>query len=126
MTAPWDRFEAGAMGFDHRAHLQLAFEAVEHDDAATVLPDIERALRRVATAHGHPERYHATLTAFWLWVVQERRARRPDLAFEPWLASNADLLEARALPRRYYRANTLADPVARRVFVLPDAGLEHP
>ena len=118
--APWDRFAAGHMGFSHRAHLRLAYEALREHDAGTALPRIDAALRTVAAAHGHPERFHATLTALWLLVVQERLARAPTDDFEAFLAANEDLLDARALPRRYYREATLDDPVARRVFVLPD------
>lgn len=117
---PWERFATGRMGFDHRAHLQMAYEALREHDVGTALVGTEAALRRVAAEHGHPEKFHATLTALWMLVVGERLARAPELGFEAFLAANEDLLDARALPRRYYREGTLDDPVARRVFVLPD------
>jgi hypothetical protein len=125
-AAPWDRFASGAMGLHHRAHLQLAFESLRSGDAITVLPHIERALRTVATAHGHPQRVHVTLTALWLLVVQERMARAPTDDFPALLAANPDLLDAHDLPLRYYRSATLADPLARRIFVLPDRGVPMP
>jgi hypothetical protein len=118
--APWDRFASGAMGLDHRAHLRLAFESLRLGDALRVLPCIERALATVAAAHGQPGKLHVTLTALWLLVVQERMAREPTASFEALLARNPDLLDARGLPHRYYREATLADPLARRTFVLPD------
>ncbi|MCX4245331.1 hypothetical protein [Paraliomyxa miuraensis] len=110
------------MGTSHRAHLRLAYESLCHGDATTVLPHVDRALRRLATAHGHPEKVHLTLTALWLLVVQERMARVPAPSFEALLAAHPDLLDARALPLRYYHESTLADPLARRIFVLPDRG----
>lgn len=117
---PWDRFASGAMGTSHRAHLLLAYESLRIDDALTVLPHVVSALRALATAHGQPQKVHTTLTALWLFVVQERMARDPSASFEALLARNPDLLDARGLPLRYYREATLADPLARRTFVLPD------
>lgn len=121
-AAPWERFASGSMGTSHRAHLQLAFESLRSHDALTVLPHVERALRAVATAHGQPQKLHVTLTALWLFVVQERMARGAVAGFDAFLAQNPDLLDARGLPLRYYHEATLADPLARRTFVLPDRG----
>jgi hypothetical protein len=121
-AAPWERFARGAMGTSHRAHLQLAFESLRLHDALTVLPHVEQALRALATAHGQTQKLHVTLTALWLFVVQERMARSPAAAFDALLAQNPDLLDSRGLPLRYYHEATLADPLARRTFVLPDRG----
>lgn len=120
---PWDRFARGELGLDHRAHLRLAFESLHTSDALQVLPHIERALAQVAAAHGVPHKLHVTLTALWLLVVQERLARDPTASFDAFLSRHPDLLDARGLPLRYYREATLADPFARRTFVLPDRGL---
>lgn len=119
-ATPWERFASGAMGTSHRAHLLLAYESLARHDALTVLPHVEGALRALATAHGQPQKLHVTLTALWLLVVQERMAHSPDASFEALLADNPDLLDARGLPLRYYREATLAAPLARRTFVLPD------
>lgn len=119
-TTPWDRFASGAMGTSHRAHLLLAYESLARHDALTVLPHVEGALRALATAHGQPQKLHVTLTALWLLVVQERMAHSPHASFEALLADNPDLLDAHGLPLRYYREATLAAPLARRTFVLPD------
>lgn len=120
---PWDRFASGSMGTSHRAHLRLAYESLRLHDALTVLPHVERALRALTTAHGQPGKLHVTLTALWLFVVQERMARDEGAGFDTLLACNPDLLDARGLPLRYYREATLADPLARRTFVLPDHGV---
>jgi hypothetical protein len=122
-AAPWDRFASGSMGTSHCAHLRLAYESLRLHDALTVLPHVERALRALATAHGQPGKLHVTLTALWLFVVQERMARDAPAGFDTFLARNPDLLDARGLPLRYYREATLADPLARRTFVLPDRGV---
>lgn len=121
-STPWACFASGAMGTCHSAHLRLAYESLVRHDALTVLPHVVDALRALATAHGQPQKLHVTLTALWLFVVQERMARDPADGFDTFLSRNPDLLDARGLPLRYYRAETLADPFARRTFVLPDRG----
>lgn len=119
-AAPWDRFACGAMGTSHVAHLRLAYESLLLHDALAVLPHVLGALEALATAHGQARRLHVTLTALWLLVVQERMARGPVSGFDALLVHNPDLLDARGLPLRYYREATLALPLARRTFVLPD------
>lgn len=117
---PWRRFAAGTMGFGHRGHLQLTFEVLREHDAFEALPVMARQLRALAAAHGAPDKYHATITGLWMLVVQERMQRGAGEDFEAFLAANEDLLDARGLPRRYYRAATLETELARRIFVLPD------
>lgn len=121
-ATPWERFAAGSMGTSHRAHLRLAYESLVDHDALAALPHVLRALERVAAAHGQPQKLHVTLTALWLLVVQERVARHPGVTLEALLDHHPDLLDAHGLPLRYYRAQTLAEPLARRTFVLPDRG----
>lgn len=123
MPTPWDRFASGAMGTSHRAHLRLAYESLQLHEATTALALVEHALHTLATAHGQPHELHATLTALWLLVVQERMARTPTTSFEAFVDAHPELLDARGLPLRYYRETTLADPLARRIFILPDRGV---
>ncbi|MEM9461857.1 MAG: hypothetical protein AAGF11_47300 [Myxococcota bacterium] len=116
---PWERFASGAMGFDHRAHLQLTYEVLQHHDAFEALPMMARELQAVATALGTPHKFHATVTGLWMLVVQERMQRAPSADFEAFLAANEDLLDAPTLQQRYYDPATLKTELARRIFVLP-------
>lgn len=87
--------------FDHPAHLRLALDCLvdsaSFEDAAARMAD---ALRGRAAAAGHPEKYHHTLTVFWMRMV-------------------ARLLD-KDLPRAYYSAGRLASDDARREWVEPD------
>ena len=122
---PWRRFATGQMGFGHRGHLQLTYEVLREHDAFEALPVMARHLRALAAAPGTPDKYHATLTGLWMLVVQERMQRAEVDDFTAFLAANEDLLDARALPRRYYQPATLKTELARRIFVMPDRAPLH-
>ena len=112
--------------FHHRQHLQVAWWLLR---SGPPLPAMERfvdGLRRYATHIGKPEVYHATITWAYLLLVNERLERggrdRAWLAFE---RDHGELFD-RALLHRYYAPATLASPLARRVFLFPDAAVKLP
>jgi len=88
------------------------------------LPAMRRfvdGLRRYAAHIGKPEVYHATITWAYLLLVDERlerggRARR----WAEFERDHPELFDP-SLLARYYAPATLASPLARRVFVFPDA-----
>lgn len=89
------------MRFRHVDHLHLALDCLCEE--ATVDAAIERmaaALRAKAAAAGAPEKYHHTLTLFWM--------RR--------LAPLVD----KDLPLAYYSRERLDSDAARREWVEPD------
>lgn len=80
------------------------------------------ALRNFAARNGKPELYHATITWAYLLLIQERMARGgKNQSWEEFARANGDLLEPhKELLRKYYRAETMASPLARATFVFPD------
>ena len=87
--------------FDHAAHLQLAIEYLREApslDEATAR--MAATLRGKAAAAGHPEKYHHTMTVFWMRMV-------------------ARLLD-KALPFAYYSPERLASDAARLAWIEPD------
>jgi DNA-binding MarR family transcriptional regulator len=123
-TAFARRVERGAVppsGFDHRAHLRLAWAYL--DESASLDEAIDRmgaALRRFAAAAGQPEKYHETLTAFWMARLAAARAgMRRGGRLEPVLRRDPALLD-RDLPLAYYSRRRLFSPRARRLRVSPD------
>jgi hypothetical protein len=87
--------------FTHAAHVKLALECLT--EAPTLDAAIERmtgVLRGKAEAAGHPEKYHHTVTLFWMQMV-------------------ARLLD-KDLPLAYYSAGRLASEQARTGWVEPD------
>jgi hypothetical protein len=107
--------------FGHRDHLRVAWLVVRREpgpDAAT--HRVRAAIRAVAGAAGQPDRYHETITAFWVRIVDHAVRARPDLdRFEAFLDAFPFLLDARS-PFRHWRRETLLAEAARNAWVEPD------
>ncbi len=116
------RFEAGDPGsFHHRDHVRTAYAYLRTQPPAAAIESFTSALRRSATAQGKPELYHETITWAYLLLIQERIARGDAATWDDFRAANADLFTWKpSILDRYYRTETLASEVARRVFVMPD------
>jgi hypothetical protein len=97
----FERGEIAAADFHHASHLRLALAYLEEstsvDEAAERMAS---ALRRFATAAGHPEKYHHTMTVFWMRMV-------------------ARLLD-KELPLTYYSRERLWSDTARSCWLEPD------
>jgi hypothetical protein len=116
-------FEAGRLEtFRHRDHVRLAWVYLAREDAPRALERFCRELRVFATARARPELYHETITWAFVMLIRERRERAALAAdFEAFARRNPDLLEWKpSILERYYRAETLASDLARRVFLMPD------
>ena len=97
----FERGDIGGADFHHASHLRLALaylaESPSADEAAERMAS---ALRRFAAAAGHPEKYHHTITLFWMYMV-------------------ARLLD-RNLPLAYYSRERLWSEAARAGWLEPD------
>jgi hypothetical protein len=113
--------EAGTLSeveFDHAGHVRAAWLYLRQGCFPEALARMGGALRAYTAAHGKPERYHETVTVAFLALINERLQVQGDSSdWRGFLAQNHDLLDRRLLTH-YYRPETLASPVARRVFIL--------
>jgi hypothetical protein len=115
--------EAGTVAperFDHAAHVRTAFLLLRDSASfATAIDRMSRALRRIVERAGVPEKYHETITVAFMALVHERMASVATQEDWPaFIARNRDLIASNPLAT-YYSRDQLADPLARRVFVLP-------
>jgi hypothetical protein len=97
----FERGEIAPADFHHASHLRLALAYLA--DSASEEEAAERmaaALRRFAAAAGHPEKYHHTITLFWMRMV-------------------ARLLD-KELPLAYYSRERLWSDAARAAWLDPD------
>jgi len=122
------RFEDATLpgrSFHHADHVRVVWEYLERFPPAEAQARFTAALRRYATANGAPEKYHETITLLYFFLIVERRERLGNgHPWEAFAAAAPDLLAWKnGLLERYYRPETLASELARRVFVLPDVGL---
>jgi hypothetical protein len=96
-----ERGEIAPADFDHAAHLRLALAYLsESPSPAEAAERMAAALRRFAAAAGKPEKYHHTLTVFWMRAV-------------------ARLLD-KGLPLAYYSPGRLWSDAARAEWLPPD------
>lgn len=108
-------------GFHHRQHLQVAWWLLRQGPALPAMLRFVDGLHRYAAHIGKPEVYHATITWAYLLLIAERLERGGrDRGWAEFERDHPELF-ARDLIARYWTPETLASPLARRVFVFPDA-----
>ncbi|MGB2622779.1 MAG: hypothetical protein WA857_09345 [Candidatus Acidiferrum sp.] len=121
-----EQFEKGDVpngAFHHADHVRMAFLYLRKYPPLEALARFSSGLMRLAAAHGKPDLYHETITWAFLLLIRERMARenRP-LTWSEFSEANPDLLRwDDHVLKRYYRPETLASGLAKKVFLLPDS-----
>ena len=106
--------------FHHRDHLRLTWALVRLTGVEAAMKRITSGIRYFATQHGQAEKYHETMTRFWVLLVGHIVAARPDITtFDEFLAAFPMLLE-KDLPYRHWRRETMLSSDARAHWVEPD------
>ena len=108
--------------FHHRDHVKMAFLYLQKYPPLEALGHFSSALRRFATAHGKPNLYNETITWAFLLLIRERIARtNSPQTWTEFSSSNTDLLRwDDHILEKYYRPETLASELAKKVFLFPD------
>lgn len=111
--------------FDHRRHVHVAWAVLRRRPFVEALSWYREGLLRLVEKAGAVGKYHETLTCALMTLIHERMARGDHDTFAAFAAAHPDLFDnAGGGPlARYYDPATLASPLARSVFVLPDRGL---
>lgn len=123
-----EAFERGTLDpatFDHRRHVHVAWAVLRRRPFVEALQWYRAGLLRLVEKAGAPEKYHETVTCAMMTLIHERMARGESETWEGFVAANPDLFKGsgKGPLGRYYEPETLASPLARSVFVLPDRGL---
>ncbi|HYO79253.1 MAG TPA: hypothetical protein VE010_22505 [Thermoanaerobaculia bacterium] len=116
------QFEACTLpprAFDHRNHVRLAWLYLNEAPLLEALTRFRDSLQRYAASLGAAAKYHETITFAFLFLIHERMQRNTCTTFDEFAAANPDLFEP--ILQHYYRPETLASELAKRVFVMPDA-----
>ena len=114
-------FEQGRLDptqFPHRSHVRVGYELLERYPFPEALLHLARGLRRLVAKAGRPEVYHETITAAFLALIAEHRARHRYAGWEDFAASNPALFRKELL-EEWYAPAVLQSPVARATFILP-------
>ena len=118
-------FEAGQIAnqnFHHRDHLRLAWIQIRRLGLERAPDAVAGAIRQFAVHHGNADRYHDTMTRFWVRVVGTGIDRHPTLPFDDLLTAVPHLLD-KNLPFLHWSRERMRSDEARRHWVEPDVRL---
>jgi hypothetical protein len=120
LTRALEQGEIANEDFHHASHLHVAWvylaESSSVREAANKMRD---TLRRFAAAAGRPEKYHETITLFWVHLLSRAYAASRGERLEEIVRANPQLLE-KNFPFAYYSAKRLFSDKARASWVEPD------
>ncbi len=120
LTRALERGDVPAQHFRHASHLHVAWvylaESLSVHEAANKMRE---TLRRFAGAAGKPQKYHETITLFWVHLLAQARAVSRTGRLQDVVEENPQLLE-KNFPLAYYSANRLFSDEARISWIEPD------
>lgn len=106
--------------FHHRDHLRLVWLQVRRLGLKAARDAVADGIRRFATSTGHTEKYHETMTEFWIRLVDHMIHLRSDIQdFDCFLATYPQLAD-KHLPLRHWQSETMFSPAARAGWIEPD------
>jgi hypothetical protein len=112
--------EYGNERFKHADHIRLAWIYIRCFGLQTAQDRIATSIRRFAVRLGHEEKYHATMTRAWLYLVCAAHCATPAIDdFDKFISSHLWLADKRTLSA-FYSETLLASDEARRHWVEPD------
>jgi hypothetical protein len=120
--AAFDAGQIANQNFHHRDHLRLAWIQIRRLGLDRASDAVAGAIRHFAARHGHADRYHETMTRFWLRAVGLGITRHPMLPFDELLAAEPHLLD-KNLPFSHWSRERMGSDEARRQWVEPDLRL---
>ena len=119
--AAFEALDFDVAAFDHTAHVYVAWQYVRSFDLLTAIGRYRDTLIRLTTKLGVPDKYHETITWFYLVAVSEGATGRCRDDWSAFQTSNPALFARNpSAIRRHYSPERLGSPAARRAFVLPD------
>ena len=113
--------ETAPTGFEHAAHVRLAYVYLCAYPLEVATERMKRSLLNFLAHLGIGEaKYHETITRAWIMAVQHYMANSsPCSSASAFLAANPALLDSRIM-LRHYSGELLFSPHARQSFVPPD------
>src|SRR2546427_2037600 len=106
--------------FRHRGHLRLAWLVPFKHSRIEAESMVAREIRWFAGANGASNRYHDTLTRFWVRLVGHAMANAPEARSIDELLARFPFLLEKGLPLKHWRGETLNSDQARARWVEPD------
>ncbi len=106
--------------FHHASHLHVAWVYLaESSSARQAANKMRETLRRFAAAVGKSQKYHETITLFWVHILSCAYAAKRGQRLEDIVHANPQFLE-KNFPLTYYSPERLFSSEARTSWVEPD------
>jgi hypothetical protein len=120
LTRALERGEIANESFHHLSHLHVAWVYLaESSSVNEAAAKMRETLRKFAAAAGKAEKYHETITLFWIYLLGGVRAWNVSECLEEIVRVNPRLLE-KNFPLDYYSQERLFSDRARTSWVEPD------
>ncbi len=117
----FEKGKIGPGGFGHEAHLQVGWWYLQQYDLLEAINRFTAAIRHLTRELGVVEKYHETITWFFLITIAQRCQETAAQDWPAFKSANPDLFEWNpGLLQHYYSNECLQSAIARRMFVLPD------
>ena len=119
-TRALERGEIAQANFHHALHLHVAWVYLaESSSVQQAAIKMRETLRRFATAAGKPQKYHETITFFWVHLLAGMQEISGEKGLQEIVRTNPQLLE-KDFPLAYYSAERLFSDEARASWIQPD------
>jgi len=99
--------------FRHRGHLRLAWLVLSRHSRIEAESIIAREIQLFAVANGASNRYHDTLTRFWVRLVGHAMENAPEARSIDELLARFPFLLEKGLPFKHWRGETFNSDRAR-------------
>ena len=121
LRAEFEACKFAPEGFDHRAHIRLAYTYLAENDAETALALMRTALVAFLQHHGlDVSKYHETMTQAWILAVRHFMATsHASASADAFIEDNPTMLDARII-MTHYSTDLLFSVEARARFVEPN------
>jgi hypothetical protein len=106
--------------FHHADHVRLSIVYLVRHGREETLRRLTVGIQRLASADGHPEKFHVTMTRAWLELIDAARELHPFAATATQLVDACPELLDRSALGRYYSREVLESELARTAWVPPD------
>ena len=118
--AAFETFVIEPAGFDHRAHVRLAYAYLAGSEVEQAFLDMRGSLLAFLTHNNVPaSKFHETLTRAWILAVHHFMDRSSTSSFDDFIVRNPVLLDSKIM-LTHYSAGLLFSENARGQFVEPD------
>ena len=119
-TRALERGEIATKDFHHASHLHVAWVYLSESSSLTeAAVKMSNTLRNIAAAAGKPEKYHETITIFWIYILAGARIVANNKNLEQIVQQHPQLLE-KDFPLAYYSSELLFSDQARTSWIGPD------